>query len=279
MSPKSAPDLLEQAEDVCALPLVRRLAALLDRDPFSLRLGDLLPRGWHVMMFNPPTRQSQLRGDGAAEFGVRLPDLGLPRLMLGGRKIVFHGDIEIGAIVRRETRQGPVELKEGRSGRFAVVRIEHQILASDAGRVLVTETSTYLLRQAEDHARLVMERQAEPTADVSGAAVVREITPDEALLFRYSAITDNPHRIHYDLPYAQEAEGYPRLLVNGSLPLAFLLEMFRGHLDREPESVETRNLSPMFCGEPLTLALEPSGGAWRLRARGSSGVALEGVAR
>ena len=113
--------------DVCALPLARRLAAMLDRDPADIREGDPLPRGWHVMLFNAPTGQSRLRPDGAAGLGVTLPDIGLPRLMLGGRRNSFAGDIPIGARVRRETRQGDAEMKNGRTGRFAVVRVEHRI--------------------------------------------------------------------------------------------------------------------------------------------------------
>ena len=95
----------ETADDVCALPLVRRMAALLNRDPLSLAEGDPLPRGWHVAFFNPPTPQADLRHDGAAHLGVTLPDLGMPRLMMGGRKIDFLGDIPIGAHLRRTSAQ------------------------------------------------------------------------------------------------------------------------------------------------------------------------------
>src|SRR5687768_10367915 len=94
------------ATDVCALPLARRMAAMLDRDPAALREGDTLPHGWHPMLFNAPTRQFELRSDGAAFLGVPLPDIGLPRLMLGGRQNLFPGEIPIGAPVRRETRRG-----------------------------------------------------------------------------------------------------------------------------------------------------------------------------
>ena len=88
-------------DDVCALPLVQRLAATLDLDPSRYRSGDPLPRGWHVCLFTVPTRQSELRPDGAGHLGVSLPDMGLPRLMIGGRRIRFLGDIPIGSAVRR----------------------------------------------------------------------------------------------------------------------------------------------------------------------------------
>lgn len=100
---------------------MRRLAALLDRDPAALREGDLLPRGWHVALFTVPTRQSELRPDGLGGLGVTLPDLGLPRIMAGGRRIRFDGDIPIGAPVLRRSRTAAVLPKEGRSGPLAVV--------------------------------------------------------------------------------------------------------------------------------------------------------------
>ena len=266
----------EQADDVCALPLVRRMAALLDRDPARFADGDPLPRGWHVALFNPPTPQSELRADGAAHLGVTLPDLGLPRLMMGGRKIEFTGDIPIGARVRRTSQPGEVAIKTGKSGRFALVDVEHRISLDGDDAPVVIETTSYVLRAAEGNGKASPPRPAAtpiPPADVS-----RVVTPDETMLFRYSAITDNPHRIHYDLAYAQ-SEGYPALLVNGSVPTMLLLEMFRAHVGGEPAGLRSRNLAPMLCGAPLTLTLSRDADEWTLRAHGASGeVALEAKA-
>ena len=97
------------------------------------------------------------------------------------------------------------------------------------------------------------------------------LLPDEALLFRYSAITDNPHRIHYDLAYATGAEGYPALVVNGSIPTMFLLELFRSTAGREPLSLTSRNVAPMFCGRPLQLNALNEGTSWRLWAQDENG--------
>lgn len=261
------------AEDVCALPLARRLAAMLDRDPFSLREGDLLPRGWHVMLFNAPTLQSQLRQDGAARLGVTLPEVGLPRLMLGGRQNRFAGDIPVGARVRRETRQGAVQLKEGRSGRFALVKVEHRIYVEGATEAAVAESQDYILREASGAAPAAA---AAPPARTAPQPVVpdaiRTIIPDERLLFRYSAITDNPHRIHYDEAYATGAEGYPALVVNGSIPAMFLLELFRSSAGREPAAFSSRNVAPMFCGRPLQLNALNEGASWRLWAHDGQGI-------
>ncbi len=267
---------MEQADDVCALPLVRRLAALLDRDPAGFAEGDPLPRGWHVALFNPPTRQSDLRADGAAHLGITLPDLGLPRLMMGGRRIEFVGEISIGARVRRTSQSGAVTIKEGKSGRFALVEVEHQITVDGNYTPVLIETTSYILREAQGHKQAGPAAPAEtpiPAADAS-----RTVVPDETMLFRYSAITDNPHRIHYDLAYAR-SEGYPALVVNGTVPTMFLLEMLRAHIGGEPTGWRSRNLAPILCGAPLTLTITDADKGWLLRAYGPLGeVALEAKA-
>ena len=264
-----ADDAVTVAHDVCALPLVRRLAALLDRDPATLRDGDPLPRGWHALLFNMPTRQSQLRADGAADLGVALPEIGLPRLMLGGRQHQYGGDIPIGARVHRETRRGAVHMKAGRSGRFALVKVEHRIFVTEQRNAAVTEHQDYVLRAAElPKAEVPPASTARPEGMVIAA---RTIVPDERLLFRYSAITDNPHRIHYDHAYATAGEGYPTLVVNGSIPALYLLEMFRATLQREPRSLTSRNVAPMFCGRPLHLTISTQSDRWRLWATDDQG--------
>ena len=263
----------EQADDICSLPLVRRMAALLDRDPAGFVDGDPLPRGWHVAMFNPPTRQSELRADGAARLGVTLPDLGLPRLMMGGRRIEFVGDIPIGARVRRTSRSGEVMTKTGRSGRFALVDVEHRISLHGDDAPVVIETTSYVLRAAEASPK--GSHPAPAAMAIPPAEVSHTVVPDETMLFRYSAITDNPHRIHYDLAYAR-SEGYPALVVNGTVPTMLLLEMFRAHVGGEPAGWRSRNLAPILCGALLTLTLAREGDEWTMRAHGPLGeVALE----
>jgi 3-methylfumaryl-CoA hydratase len=265
------------ADDVCALPLARRLAAMLDRDPFALRDGDPLPHGWHVLLFNAPTPQSQLRADGAAGLGVRLPDIGLPRLMMGGRQCQFTGDIPIGARVRRETRQGEVQLKQGRSGRFALVKVEHRVFVEGRQAPSLIENTDYVLREAivPEASPASPTPAASPPSDPGVRALVpnaiRTLIPDSRLLFRYSAITDNPHRIHYDQPYARDAEGYPALVVNGSIPSMFLLELFRSAAGREPATFTSRNVAPMFSERPLQLKALDEGTSWHLWAEDEQG--------
>jgi len=128
-------------DDVCALPLVRRLAATLDQDPGRWREGDVLPRAWYVIMFTVDTPQSQLRRDGMAGLGLALPEVDLPRVVLGGRRAVFRGDIHVGAHLRRVSRIGSVTPKAGRSGPLVVVTVHSEISKLAGGEPLLTGKS------------------------------------------------------------------------------------------------------------------------------------------
>lgn len=269
-------DSIEQMADVCALPLVQRLAATLDLDPARFCNGQPLPRGWHVCMFAVPTRQSELRGDGSAGLGVTLPDMGLPRLMIGGRRIRFPGHVPIGCEVRRESRRQAVIEKQGRSGRFVIVTIRHDVYVQGESQPAIEEEQDYVLRGAVDTATPPEPKAAPAPAPERSADVTRTFTPTESLLFRYSAITFNPHRIHYDYPYATASEGYPALVVNGGIASILLLELFRSTAGREPSSVAMRNVAPLFCGSPVTLHGARENASWRMWAEDSGGrLALE----
>jgi 3-methylfumaryl-CoA hydratase len=268
-------DSVKEAEDRCVLPLVRRLAALLDADPQRWREGDRLPRGWHVMLFNPDTPQADLRADGTAGLGVTLPDLGLPRLMMGGRRIRYEGDIAIGVRVHRRSRLANVTPKSGRSGRFAIVTIRHEVTVQGDARPVLVEEQDYIMREAAPSGGSGTAEPA-PTATTPPApaaapdTVKRTVTPDETMLFRYSSITSNPHRIHYDHPYATAREGYPALVVNGGLPTLWLSELFKREAGREPIAVTARNVAPLFCRRPVALHAQ-AGAPWRLWAADDTG--------
>ena len=293
----AAPDLIgvpQEADDVCALPLVRRLSATLDIDPSRWREDDALPRGWHLAFFTVDTPHSKVRADGLAGLGVKLPDLGLPRIVFGGRTIHFHGDIPIGAHLRRVSRLTSVVPKEGRSGRLAVTTIEHRIFLAGAAQPVITEFHNYVMRDAAQPiaggsaataaagATVSQEKPrvepAAPAPAMPAPALRRIVVPDEILLFRVSAVMFNPHRIHYDLPYAARTEGYPALVVNGSVTSLLLLEFFRAESGGEPESIALKNLSVAFCGQPLRLNAIPAEREWRVWADNEQGsVIVEGT--
>ena len=266
-------DTTIEVEDVCALGLVRRVAALLDHDPATLREGDRLPAGWHVALFTGATRQSQLRPDGVADLGFTLPfDPRFPRLMLGGRRVTFAGDITLGSTVRRRSHVTSIVSKQGRSGPFVIATVTHQIFGSGQDEPVLVEEQDYILREAASGGAAVPPDVVPPGA-VEGrrATIEREIVPDETMLFRYCAITFNTHRIHYDHPYAVGTERYPALVVNGGLPILLLMELFRERADRHPNHMTSRNLGSLYCGRPMRLCAEPADDLWRLWAEDDLG--------
>ena len=260
------------AQDVCTPAAAARVAATLGLDPARFAAGPL-PRGWHVALFTDATPQGALRPDGIGSLGFDLPDLDLPRLVAGGRALRFSGDIAIGAPLRRTSRLGPVQEKQGRSGRLAVVGVTHEITPDGAAEpVLVERQDFILLPDAAPGTKVPPPPPPEPRE----AALERRLLPDETLLLRYSAVTFNTHRIHYDLPYTRAVEGYQALVVNGGIPVLFLLQMFREEAGREPERVTVRNTGLLFCGRPVRLRALPGAAEWQLWAEDEAGrVAVE----
>ncbi len=267
----------DEAADLCALPLVQRLAALLDRDPADYRNGDELPQGWHVILFTPQTRQSGLGPDGHPASGGLLAPAGLPRRMLGGRRTRFDAPIRIGAEVTRISEVVAFEEKQGRSGRLAVATIRHSIAETGQSRPAVIEEQDVIYREAADGLPAVS-AAAEP--ERPDPAHTRTFTPDTMLLFRYSAVTFNAHRIHYDYPYATGPEGYPGLIVNGGLTALLLLEMVKAIAGKPMTDIKMRNRRPLICDHRAKLCAAPSGDGWLLWAEDELGrMALEASAQ
>ncbi|MGI4796280.1 MAG: FAS1-like dehydratase domain-containing protein, partial [Janthinobacterium lividum] len=219
--------------------------------------------------FNAPTPQALLRSDGLAGLGVTLPELGLPRIMAAGRRTTWHQDIAIGASVRRDSRIANVMEKQGRSGRFAIVTIEHRIYAEDLALI---EEQDYVMREPDGGSPAAAPQAApKPTVELRPASAERSLVPDETLLLRYCAVTFNAHRIHYDQAYATGVEGYPALVVNGGIPILALLELYRIQARHEPNHVVLRNLAPLFCGRAMRLCADPSDQGWQLWAEDDGG--------
>jgi 3-methylfumaryl-CoA hydratase len=271
--------LAQQADDVCALPLVRRLSATLDIDPSRWHEGDALPRGWHLAFFSADTCQSDLRGDGFAGLGVTLPNLGLPRIVFGGRNIRFIRDIPIGSRMKRVSKLTAVDRKEGRSGKFAVASIQHDTFIADDAEPAIVEIYNYVMREAAKPAVPGATSASPPKPPTMPEPTHRKIVvPDEMLLFRVSAVMFNPHRIHYDLPYATDKEAYPSLVVNASVTSLLLLEFFRSEAAVEPTSIVLRNAGLAYCRRPLRLNAVEGEKEWRVWADDEEGnVVVEGT--
>ncbi|MEJ8859236.1 hypothetical protein WKW79_32040 [Variovorax robiniae] len=250
-------------EEVCGLSGTRRVAAMLDLDPAKLLPGASLPRGWQFLLMGADTRRSDLRSDGFPGLGVPMPDFGLPRLMLGGRSVTFISDIPIGATVLRSSAVQSVVHKPNASGPMAIVTLLHELRISEITEPALIETQTYLLLSAANKA--IGETNAAALEPVQ-AGHVKTLTPDETLLFQYSALGFNSHKIHIDRDFAREQEGFPDLVVNGGLATLLLTEFLRLDLDVIPAAIKVRHLAPLFCDRPVTLAADRVGERWRLRA-------------
>jgi 3-methylfumaryl-CoA hydratase len=240
------------------------LAATLDIDADYPNAGDVLPPLWHWLYFLPFPRQSELGPDGHAKRGGFLPPVELPRRMWAGGRVEFHHPLRVGETIARTSRIAEVKLKEGRSGRLVFVLVRHEI--GDA----LTEEHDIVYR---DHTRLGDSSPPPQTAPANGAWE-RVVYPDDVLLFRYSALTFNGHRIHYDRRYATEVEGYPGLVVHGPLIATLLVDLVRKNL---PAAVVTRfefrAVSPIFDTGNFSVAGTPEddGKTVRLWAKDQTG--------
>ena len=252
-------------DDISAAPL-RGWMATLDRPLSDVQRGtEVLPLG-HWLYFLPTHAQSELGPDGHALRGGFLPPVPLPRRMWAGGRLTWLQPLKVGDAVQKRSRIASVKHKAGRSGDLIFVEVEHEV-HNQAGLCL-TEVHDIVYRPAPQASDPVIA----PVAAPSQAAWQRTVVPDAVLLFRYSALTFNGHRIHYDRPYAMQEEGYPGLVVHGPLIATLLMETLRGaHPDRPVASFEFKAVSPLFDTAPFTVAGRVDGPDARLWARGPPG--------
>ncbi|MFP6729447.1 MAG: MaoC family dehydratase N-terminal domain-containing protein [Alphaproteobacteria bacterium] len=238
----------ETAEDVISPAPVSRLAATLGRYDPAPRPGDPLPPCWHWLYFLEATPRADLSPDGHARRGGFLPPSDLPRRMWAGGRLTFHKPLRVGEAARRESEILSITAKQGRSGDLLFVTVRHEISGEDG--VAVTEEHDIVYREASSGSAARPGEQ--PPND---ALWRREITPDAALLFRFSALIFNAHRIHYDREYATITEGYPGLVVHGPLTAILLLDLLRDETPgRELAGFDYQALAPLFDTASFTLA-------------------------
>lgn len=242
--------------DEISVAPVRGLAATLDRDDAAPVVGITeLPPLWHWLYFLPQHRQSEIGPDGHAKRGGFLPPVPLPRRMWAGGRLQWQADnrLRVGDAVRRVSRIESITHKAGRSGDLVFVLVRHEV--HNAGGLALTEEHDIVYRSAAQPG----DPAAPPMAADSGAAWQREIVPDDVLLFRYSALTFNGHRIHYDRRYVTEVEGYPGLIVHGPLIATLLLDLVRRHApDTFIKSFNFKAVRPTFDLQPFRLHGQPS---------------------
>jgi 3-methylfumaryl-CoA hydratase len=256
----------EVRHDLLTAAPVAALCALLDRDDPPPRSGDALPPLAHWLYFLPVHRQSRIGPDGHLARGEFLPPVPLPRRMWGGSRIEFLRPLALGAEVRRTSRIADVKVKQGRSGMLVFVTVRHEIAGPEG--VAITDEHDIVYRG--DTGKAV----ADPVPAPGAEAWRREIRPDPVLLFRYSAVTFNGHRIHYDHPYATGVEGYPGLVVHGPLIATLLVDLLRRNVPgARLMSFRFRAMRPLFDTAAFwTLGLpDSSGHAARLWTRDAEG--------
>src|SRR5574341_1055504 len=238
--------------DYVTIPAVHRLAATLDRDDPMPRMGDSLPPGWHQILFPRVVRHSQIGADGHPERGDFLPPVPLPRRMFAGKRTTFHADLQVGDAVRRESVIKDVTVKQGRTGTMVFVTVKTE-LTSPRG-LAIPEEQDLVYREAPAPGA-----PPQPSQPAPGKAVwSRTVTPDPVMLFSYSALTFNGHRIHYDTPYLTQVEGYPDLIMNGGLTTLLVFELARAHAPAPMRHITSRNVRALFVNQPIALGGEPS---------------------
>ena len=265
----------QRSDRVTGAPLAA-LSATLDRDDPPPDAGSEAPPLGHWLYFLPMARHSEIGGDGHPRRGGFLPPVPLPRRMWAGSRLTFHRPLRVGDEIGRVSTIKDVSVKHGRSGALVFVTVRHEVAA--AGGLAISEEHDIVYRDNPQPGAAAPSPQAAP----ADPGFSRDIVPDPVLLFRYSALTFNGHRIHYDRSYATEVEGYPGLIVHGPLIATLLLDM----LSREmPQAVVTafafRSVKPLFDLAPFSIngRIESDGKTVRLWAQDADGaLAMEATA-
>ena len=268
----------ESHHDVATAWPIAALTATLDRHDPPPREGDAIPEGWHWSYFLETAPASELAHDGHPKRGGFLPPVSLPRRMWAGGRLDFRRPIRIGEKLTRESEILSVEPKSGKSGNLVFVTVRHTVSASN--EIAVVEEHDIVYRDA-----------AKPGTQNSAPAVAgkpapantvwrHDVMPDEAMLFRYSALIFNAHRIHYDIDYCRKEECYPGLIVHGPLQTTLLLDLSRRNAGKPARKLDYRAVSPLFHNEKLTVGGIPSadGGSAQVWTSGPAGaIAMTGT--
>jgi 3-methylfumaryl-CoA hydratase len=253
------------ADDISPAPAIAA-AAMLDDQVTQPDKGGALPPLWHWFYFLPKAPQSQLSDDGHPQRGGFMPPIPYPRRMFAGARMRFHQPLRIGQPARREGVIRNVSQKSGRSGSLAFVTVGYNFYQQD--ELCIAEEQDIVYREPGPP---VPAPQPVELPSLPEGTLSRTVTPDTRLLFRFSALTFNAHRIHYDRPYALNEEGYPGLVVHGPLTAILLLELVRHTLPQPIAGFSFRGQAPLFDLAPFRLVGRPGDGQVELEAQGPDG--------
>ena len=258
---------VERCAEVIAPAQVNRLAAVLDEPAPDYGEGDRLPPLWHWIFTIKPVPHSRLGRDGHPERGGFLPPVTLPRRLFAGMKTEFLQPLIIGLEAERGSEVIDITEKSGTSGDLVFVRIRNSI--RQQGNLCVVDEQEVVYR---DKGAPIVLPEVKPFPEPAAGTWTKELIVDAGMLFRFSAVTFNNHRIHYDRTYATTEEGYPALVVHAPLVAMLLLQLLRENTDQTVRQFEYRALAPLFDGQPVRLTASAAGvdtiGMQALRADG-----------
>ncbi len=259
---------VETVHDSIGPTPVAALAATLDHPAAPVLAGDALPPLWHWLYFLPLHRQSEIGPDGHARRGGFLPPVPLPRRMWAGSQFEFHSPVRVGDSVARTSTIADVAVKTGRSGQLVLVKVKHELRCNGAAAPALTEFHDIVYREA----RQPGDAEPAPTLAAHAAHWQRGVVPDDVLLFRYSALTFNGHRIHYDRRYVTEVEGYPGLIVHGPLIATLLMDLLRRELpEADVAAFRFKAVRPTFDLHPFSVQGRREGNGVKLWAQDHEG--------
>ncbi|NKC10892.1 MAG: hypothetical protein GKR94_01405 [Gammaproteobacteria bacterium] len=237
-------------EDEIGLSTVRRIAGMLNKDPQAFEAGTELPPHWFTLFFGETVAQKDIGADGHPKPGVVLPPIPLPRRMAAGRRVTINRPLKVGEAARKVAEVVSIVPKYGSTGHMAILTMRHTIEAG--GEVVAVDEFDAFYRGA------VAPGEKSAAANIrlapAGGQWQDQVELSNALVFRYSALTWNAHRIHYDADYTRGTEGYPELVQNGGLTMQLILDSALAHHGGRLVSYTARLMRPLWVGNTVTLS-------------------------
>lgn len=247
----------QSATDTLQVEPARLMQATMDRDP-SLNTGDPLPPVWHWLYFLTGAPMSKLGRDGHAALGEFLPPVALPRRMWAGGRLEFTKPVELGETINKSSTIKDIALKHGNSGALAFVTVRHTFTGPEGDERFTEEHDIVYREDPKPDAP-----KPSPVAPPTTSQYCETVTPSTVQLFRYSALTFNSHRIHYDRDYCKDVEGYPGLIFHGPLTATLLADLaVRRNGSKPLKSFSFRAVAPLFDNAPFTIHHDDEGLAW-----------------
>jgi 3-methylfumaryl-CoA hydratase len=244
-------------EDVATEAPLRAIVATFDRKEDAPREGQAVPPGWHIGYFLSSAPTASLEADGLPMGTGVLPTIPLPRRMYAGSRFTFHAPILVGDRLRRETELTDLQVREGSTGTLLLTTQTRRIFTS-RGLAVTEEADSVFREEVKAGGKSGIPKRDEPP---SGLPWRQTIHPGPVNLFRLSALTGNPHRIHYDRPYAMEVEGYPGLVVHGPFTQTVLIDFVRDNTPgRAIRTFTMRARAPLFDTAPYDVVGRPTDG-------------------